>query len=95
VCVAPANSRTGVDRHLLDSRRHCVQLFAQAFEGGLPEDVARGKELENVYAVLPVSFPTMAQSRCAFLARWTLRFLVVIATFSATSGFRLPGSDPR
>src|ERR1035441_8988566 len=41
VCIATEDPRTGLLHHLLDSRRHRVQLFAQAFEGGLPKDVAR------------------------------------------------------
>src|SRR5271169_534757 len=39
--VATENSRTSLLHHLLHPRRHRVQLFAQAFEGGLFEDIAR------------------------------------------------------
>ena len=39
--VATENSRTGLLHHLLHPRRHRIQLFAQAFEGGLFEDIAR------------------------------------------------------
>ena len=39
--IATENSRTGLLHHLLHPRRHGVQLFAQAFEGGLFEDIAR------------------------------------------------------